>query len=358
MNLAATPADTYNKSMQYLKSCWYQAAWSSELGAEAPLARTIADTPLVMFRAPDGTLSALLDRCPHRFAPLSAGKFSQGRVICGYHGLTFDGTGRCVHNPHGAISAALRVANFPLLERHAAIWVWLGDADKADPARIPDLSYIDATPEVARIFGYMPTLANYELLTDNILDLSHADYLHPETLGGMMTSAKTRNEARGDEVIVEWEALDCKPPGAFLGPIPPPHRGDIWIQVRWSAPAVMSLATFAAPTGTPRSDAATAMTLHNMTPESARSTHYFYCSTRPFLVNDAAFSKILRQTLEQAFSQEDKPMLEKQQARMGTADFWALAPVLLPVDVAAVRARRKLAQLIEAEQAGSGAPPP
>jgi vanillate O-demethylase monooxygenase subunit len=91
-----------------------------------------------------------------------------------------------------------------------------------------------------------------------------------------------------------------------------------------------------------------------MTPESAITTHYFYCSTRPYRTDDAQFTTVLRGALEHAFANEDKPMLEKQQARMGEHEFWSLSPVLLPVDAAAVRARRKLKQLIEMEKRPAG----
>jgi vanillate O-demethylase monooxygenase subunit len=43
-------------------------------------------------------------------------------------------------------------------------------------------------------------------------------------------------------------------------------------------------------------------------------------------------------------------MLKAQQSRMGDAEFWALKPVLLPPDAGAVRARLKIAALIEAER--------
>jgi len=336
----------------YLLNCWYQAAWAEELREGGVVSRTIADVPLLFWRDCSGAPSALLDRCPHRFAPLSAGTVSSGRVTCGYHGLAFDRAGRCVHNPHGGITTAMNATSFPVIERHTAVWVWLGNPEKADPARVPDLSFIDSVPEIARIAGYLPTKANYELMTDNILDLSHADYLHPTSLGGMMSSAVTNGRIDGDDVLVEWDARNCVPPGAFQLVIPPPARGDIWIQVRWSAPAVMTLTTFAAEAGTPRSEDKTAMTLHNMTPATVKSTHYFYCNTRRFLQEDAAFSDRLRTALSNAFSQEDKPMLEKQQMRIGDADFWALEPILLSLDTAAVRARRKPQQLIAAESGG------
>ena len=111
----------------------------------------------------------------------------------------------------------------------------------------------------------------------------------------------------------------------------------------------MVLGTAAKPTGVPRTDADEAYTLHCMTPESATRSHYFMCSTRRFLVDDEGFSAMLRAMLIRAFEHEDKPMLEKQQQRMGTDDLWALKPVLLGVDTAAVQARRMLDRLIAKE---------
>lgn len=335
----------------YLKNSWYQAGWSDEVQADGLLARTICELPLVFFRNAGGECTALFDRCPHRFAPLSQGKvFSEG-IVCGYHGLGFGGDGVCNRNPHGPIVSGLTVRAFPVIERHTALWVWLGEPGEADPGQIPDLSFIDNTPERARIAGYLPTKANYQLLSDNILDLTHADYLHPDTLGGINTDAKTRNWQDGRRVMVEWLAEACEPPPAFRGILEKPGKADIWTHVQWQAPAVMSLGVAATPAGTPRTSDDENYTLHNMVPETATSTHYFYCSTRRFRTDDEAFSQFLRGALRQAFVDEDKPLLELQQARIGTDDFWSLKPVLLKIDGASTRARRILEQMIAEEEA-------
>ena len=337
--------------IQYLKNCWYQAGWSDEVSATGLLARTICELPLVFFRGADGTCSALFDRCPHRFAPLSQGKASGRGVVCGYHGLGFGADGKCNHNPHGPVVSRLQVPAYPVVERHTALWVWLGNPEQADPALIPDLSFIDETPELARIAGYMPTRANYQLLTDNILDLTHADYLHPDTLGGINTDAKSSNRQEGLKVVVEWLAEACDPPPAFRSTLDQPGKADIWTGVEWQAPAVMALGVAVKPAGVPRTPEDEGYTLHNMVPESATSTHYFYCSTRRFRTDDEGFSTFLRGALRQAFVDEDKPMLEAQQARIGTANFWSLEPVLLKIDAASTRARRVLDQMIDAERA-------
>lgn len=336
--------------MPWLKNAWYQAGWSADVTIGGKLARTVLEEPLLIFRNEQGDLSALFDRCPHRFAPISTGAVEGSSVRCGYHGLAFDGTGRCTDNPHGAITSALGVRAYPVAEKHDAIWVWMGTAEAADLALIPDLGFIDETPETARIHGYMPTKANYQLITDNILDLSHADYLHPTTLGGMMVSANARTVETDGKVVVEWRAMDCaSPPPPFRAQVPPPSNVDIWIQVAWEAPAVMTLGVAATPAGVDRQYVDESYTLHNMTPETATTTHYFFCATRRKKVEDVGFTHFLRGIVEQAFLQEDKPMLEAQQARMGTDDIWKLKPALLSIDKGAILARRALEKRILSE---------
>jgi vanillate O-demethylase monooxygenase subunit len=334
---------------KWLRNCWYQAGWSEEVTAGKPLVRTILGEPILFYRMADGTIAALLDRCPHRFAPLSAGKIEGDTVTCGYHGLVFAPDGACVANPHGPITSRICVRAYPTAERHTALWVWMGEPEMANLATLPDLSFIDETPETARIRMYMPTRANYQLIVDNIMDLSHADFLHPGSLGGIMVGSKARSREEGDRVVADWISEDCPPPPAFVAMVAPATRADIWTEVSWQAPALMVLGTAAKPTSIPRTSDDESHTLHNMVPETETTTHYFMCSTRRFLVDDAAFGAYLAGALQYAFAEEDKPMLEKQQARMGTPDLWELGPILLPVDAAAVRVRRKLESLIAAE---------
>jgi len=337
---------------KYLRNNWYQAAWASDL-SDGFLARTLLDEPIVFFRTGEG-IAALQDRCPHRFAPLSAGRLQGATVRCGYHGLTFDGSGRCVHNPYGPITEPMKVRSYPVAERHSAIWIWMGAQERADEALIPDVSFIDRTPPTARSYYYLPTAANYQLATDNIMDLTHADYLHSESLGGVITDAQARVFKRDGRVVAEWINLGCTAPGLFQNKVPSPAKCDYWIEVAWQAPAVMFLATAVVPQGQQRQPADEILVLHNMTPETARTTHYFACGTRAFRVEDAELTKRSQTAVRHAFMNEDKPMLEAQQRRMGEADFWSLRPVVLPGDAAAIRVRRELAKLIETEEKSAG----
>ena len=82
----------------FLRNQWYTAATSAELD-DKPLARTICNEPLVLFRGGSGNVAALTDRCPHRKAPLSSGEVVGNDIQCGYHGIRFAPDGACTRVP-------------------------------------------------------------------------------------------------------------------------------------------------------------------------------------------------------------------------------------------------------------------
>lgn len=338
--------------MPYLHHVWYATAWADDLGlATAMLARTVAEQPLVLFRTNDGSVKALQDRCAHRFAPLSMGQRTERGIRCGYHGLEFGSSGACIANPHGPLVQSLKVRSYPATERYGMIWVWLGDPDMADAGAIPDMSFVSRVPATAFSKGYLPTAASHLLLTDNILDLSHADYLHPETLGGgAMTRARARVEDRKGSVHVTWDSFDETPIPIFMPLMPTPDtRVDMWTEVEWFPNGVMILHTGATPAGKPREDGIDTWNAHIMTPESEARTHYFYCNSRNYMMDDANFNALFAAGLRAAFEHEDKPMIEAQQRRVGAVDLLEQHPSLLHIDAASVRVRRLLSQMIKAE---------
>ncbi len=337
--------------MAFLKNTWYLAAWSGELAGQVPLARTVAGEPLVLFRDAQGSVTALLDRCPHRFAPLSRGVVRADGIQCGYHGLVFGTSGQCIANPHGAVLSALKVPAFPVVERHAAVWVWLGAPQLKDETAIADLSFIDATPEPARVTGYLHVQACYQLMTDNIMDLTHADYLHPDTLGGgINTRAKARVEEGTDGVTVRWEAkAERVPPLMSVRLERPDTLCDFLNEVRWSAPGVMRQRVLFGPSGRLAEAGHDSWNAHVMIPETEGATHYFFCHTSDHVTANPTVAPMARAALMQAFQGEDAPMIEAQQRQLRGRSFEAMRPMLLPTDAAAVAVRRRMQRLLEAE---------
>lgn len=339
--------------MNYLRNTWYMAAWSDEVRAEGTLARTLLDEAVVLFRDSEGCVQAVIDRCCHRFAPLSRGKVQDGILMCGYHGLCFDGSGACVSNPHGPVTKMMSIRAYPVREAYRAIWIWMGDPELADSQPLPALDFIDQSADTAFNKGYTQGHANYQLYVDNILDLTHTDYLHPDTLGG---GANTRTEAKVSEeegaVLIKWNMFNELPWPliASMTQADPNLPGDSWLEVTWNAPAVMVLRAGIVAAGQDRSLGVNVENTHIMTPESAKSTHYFYASTRDFRVDDAEFNELVGETRARIFSTEDKPMLDAQQKSIGDAGFWELGPRLFRTDIAPVKVRRTLDAMIAKEQ--------
>ncbi len=85
--------------MPFIMNAWYVAAWPREIEAGKLLARTICNESMVLFRDAAGKAAALEDRCCHRQMPLGKGWLEDGTLRCGYHGLRFDGAGKCVEIP-------------------------------------------------------------------------------------------------------------------------------------------------------------------------------------------------------------------------------------------------------------------
>lgn len=337
----------------FLKQCWYAAAWTQEMAEGAMLARTIAEEPLLLWQGGAGEFHALQDRCPHRYAPLSLGKQVDGGVQCGYHGLVFDGAGRCIDNPHGPIVSALQVRSYPVQARHKIVWVWMGRTDAADPALIPDLAFADRAPDTAYSSGYLPTRANQQLISDNILDLTHADYLHADSLGGgSITRTKPSIEELEDgKIFIEWLSENEQPPPFFRDELPDPDAlADIWTSVLWHPCGVMTLRFGATVAGAPREDGIDTWSAHIVTPETSRTTHYFYFNTREYRTGDAEYNAHFAAGLRHAFTTQDKPMIEAQQARIGEGDLFDHKPALLRSDAASTRARHVYQKMLAAEQ--------
>src|SRR6202000_1858067 len=90
----SAPQTKGHASVVKLTNHWFVVAQSHELRGE-PIARTLNGVPLVLFRENGTKAAALLDRCPHRNVPLSAGEIVSGQLQCAYHGWRFDAEGAC-----------------------------------------------------------------------------------------------------------------------------------------------------------------------------------------------------------------------------------------------------------------------
>lgn len=339
--------------MPYLRNAWTQAAWADELPAGTLLARTLLDVPLVLFRDTQGRARALHDRCPHRFAPLSMGTLCEdGALQCPYHGLRFDAGGACVHNPHGNghIPASARVQHYPVAERWSALWIWMGDPARADEALIPAFPFNDPAHWAVGT-GSMEVDAPYELEIDNILDLSHIEFMHPLFSSDAVRRAEVTHQQDGDTVWCHrFIANDTQVPDFIRQVFQVPEGPlDRWLRVRWNAPGVMALWAGGVAHGQPPEQGIESQQSHCFTPISAERTLYFYSISFPLAMGPMAHTLAAENVaaLRVPFEREDKPVVEAVARRMAGASLFDLKPVLLAGDAAAVRARRLLQARVE-----------
>ncbi len=343
---------------RFVRNAWYVALWADELPAGKLVPQTILNEPVVLYRKEDGSPAAILDRCSHRFAPLSMGKLLPGnRVQCHYHGLEFDDSGHCVKNPHGncTIPAASHLRSFPVVERHRFIWIWMGEGE-GDPSRIPDYSCLDTAPG-AHITdaGYLMIKAHYELIVDNLLDLSHTAYVHEGILGNAETVvAEITVQQQGDVITVARPSKDTVTPGMLKMLSPAGYdRGDQWSTISWYAPSNLILEYGVSRVGEPKEKGTGYLALHLITPETERSSHYRFRAVRWNVQTEGAeaneqIRKKIGELRTFAFAEQDAPIIEAQQRRMDSAN-QPLTPVLLAIDGGPVRYRRVLDRMLSEE---------
>ncbi|HMN72629.1 MAG TPA: aromatic ring-hydroxylating dioxygenase subunit alpha [Rhodoblastus sp.] len=166
---------------------WYPVAASRDVKQNRPFATAFAGDPIVLFRGKGGQVFALEDRCAHRQVPLSNGVIDGDNLRCGYHGWAFDQTGRCVSLPYdkGSVPGPRGVKTYPCRERYGLIFVFPGDAAKADSTPFPE---IPAAENPAYKTRYLNRRANchYSFMHENLMDMNH-QFLHRKLMGSIKT---------------------------------------------------------------------------------------------------------------------------------------------------------------------------
>jgi len=337
---------------EYVHNAWYPAAWSRDV-VHALTPRRILGQCVVLYRTSSGAVAALEDACPHRLTPLSMGRLQGDTVECGYHGMTFDGAGRCVRIPgQPTIPALAKVRSYPVVENMGLAWIWMGDPALADPATVYDLpQYHD--PSWSAVEGDALQIdCHYLNLADNLCDPAHVSFVHLSTLGSASgEEVPVHTEKQGANKLVTWRWIIDSPAiplfqkfGRFSGNV------DRWHYYHYTAPsiAVIDFGSAATGTGAPegrRDDCVQIYACHFITPVDADTCidHWLFVKNFP---TDAATSQAMIEQFRIAFN-EDKVILEAIQRSEKEPRSWR--PVKLAIDAGTVRMRRIVEQMVEAE---------
>lgn len=338
----------------FLMRAWYIAALSTEVDGEQLFHRRILGKSVLIYRTADGRAVAMHDRCPHRFAPLSLGTRCGDEIACPYHALRFNAEGQCTHNPHGNghIPKAAKVDSFAIEERYGFLWIWM-DASPPDLSLLPDYSPLDKGHANAVAYTYMGLPVNYELIIDNVMDLSHIDHVHGEIIStrGKLSPVVPKIRETETNVSARWEWSQQPAMMIFAPFLPrPDDEAKQFFDITWSAPANIQLTVAAVQDSDIFENAVDQYDLHSCTPGDVDETHYFFATRRNHAVEDADYNAGKIAAMHAAFEDEDGPIVQAVQREMGDADFFSLNPVLMSNDVAPVKVRKMLDRMIRAER--------
>jgi phenylpropionate dioxygenase-like ring-hydroxylating dioxygenase large terminal subunit len=345
----------------YVRNCWYVAAWNHELAPDALISRLITNQAVVLYRASDGVVVALEDRCCHRFAPLSKGRREGDDIRCMYHGLRFNREGVCNEIPgQSFVPPKARVRSFPVVEKHSWIWVWMGESSKADESLIPPAVGLD-DPRFTLRSGQMDYKANYLLINDNLTDFSHLTYVHANSFRAGEEWARQRSTttklARGIRVQRWVEAVPER-----RGGVPSiDSAADGWMIYDFLAPGILLMYNAQFPPGTakgcdfgpPGADfkpLSENFTSQAVTPMSDRSSRYFFSWGPNAAVGSDAMADQMLAIANVAFT-EDRVMIEAQQEVIDRNP--PTQPLLTAHDKGPSLMRRVLEELESQESSGS-----
>jgi 4beta-methylsterol monooxygenase len=213
--LAAVPAfaDARTRRQQVRASglhpdCWYAV----EHAAAIPIGRVVETRfwgrSIALYRGSDGMVHALENRCAHRQVKLSLGEVNGCNLTCPYHGWSYDGSGRLVAVPHelfGRRLPKLRVASFPVRLRYGLVWIFPGDAARADATPMPELPELEGPDAWACVPLDFTWRAHHSLIIENVSDFTHA-HLHRKYRP--FTDARLKRcERRDRRVRIDYDVL-------------------------------------------------------------------------------------------------------------------------------------------------------
>lgn len=338
-----------------IKNAWYVAGFGSEIDDKLRRFEILGE-PILLFRRQDGSVAALHDRCPHRLLPLSKGQRIGDQVQCGYHGLTFDSEGKCTRIPgQDKIPASTYVTAYPVVERHDIVWIWMGDAERADPAKIFDLPQFTDPAWHAHQGGALHIKSNYLNVAENLVDPAHVSFVHPTTLGNKASENIPVHVSTEGEVIVAWRWIrDAEPIGFFKAFGGFDGNVDRWHYYNLHMPSIAVIDFGSAPvemaigeSEDERNKATRVLALHLMTPVDENHTIDRWMHLRNTAMADEAASAKVDELLRTAFA-EDLEILEAVHAEEQRPR--TRRPIRIAIDRGPMVYRKRINEMIEQER--------
>lgn len=163
---------------ELLRRYWVPALLCSEIEQpDGPQVRVqLLGEKLLAFRNSDGRACMISEFCSHRGVSLYFGRNEENGIRCAYHGVKFDGDGKCVDVPSSpAACARMHIKAYPCIERGGIVWTYMGPEGK-QPAP-PEIEWCTLPADhvfVSKRLQY----SNYLQAMEGGIDTSHVSYVH------------------------------------------------------------------------------------------------------------------------------------------------------------------------------------
>lgn len=347
--------DLSNVGKGFVANAWYVAAWSDELQTDAPYGCIMLGNAVVLYRDGDGNPAALEDRCIHRSVPLSLGRVRGDHIECGYHGMQFDCRGQCVRIPgQSSIPATARVRSYPVIERDGCIWVWMGDPARADASLITSFPWM-SKPGWQQTKLHARIECHYQLIIDNLLDLSHLAFVHASTVGSkeLADAARVTTEVSEQGVRVSRWTLDVPPARTYAQFGKYDSNIDRWQISQFYAPCTFVIRNGSAKAGTGAPEGRGGeqpwefIVCHGITPESDRVTNYFWAVTHDFGGGDPQATAEFHRQSHEVIGEDIAVFRAQQRVLEREPD----APIMnIAYDAGPIQARRQIERLLASER--------
>jgi phenylpropionate dioxygenase-like ring-hydroxylating dioxygenase large terminal subunit len=245
-----------------LRNYWYPVIESEKVKADEPTSFVMLGEALVAWRDRAGRPCVVRDKCPHRAAKLSQGRVLGGDLQCRWHGLRFDGAGRCTLIPwepnDSKLLAEAGVVGYPAKEVGGQIWAYLGDSNQFPVPPLEDCLPEELTrPDEFITFRHPDEVWNCNWLQafDGV-DLFHAVMLHSNSQAVQREAYKGSGRPQQASVSIEDRRMSIvETPQGLRGVVYDPtgeqiHHGHIlsgWDGQSVTLPALNSVPIRPAP---------------------------------------------------------------------------------------------------------------
>jgi phenylpropionate dioxygenase-like ring-hydroxylating dioxygenase large terminal subunit len=178
-NQLLTQTNTGTPCGELLRRYWQPVALSEEIKSDgAPLAVTLMNEELVVFRDEQGRVGVLDAHCCHRGADLSYGRIEDGGLRCIYHGWLFDVNGKILNQPGEPNGGEHRheycQPSYPCREMGGVILTYIGPGEAP---LLPNYEFFHV-PAEQRFVSKIYHECNYLQSNEGNIDPVHLSFLH------------------------------------------------------------------------------------------------------------------------------------------------------------------------------------